>query len=120
MQDCESNLPETVTAAVDCLLAEFDPALLEQLKRTPSGSLRVYHHEWGPVIQNRFRLAGRNEALVEDCRRLYALRMRAKFVEFELEPLSALRALMPRSSAFVVILESLWERLREMDAVQPR
>jgi hypothetical protein len=111
--DSDAALPNTVASAVECLIRELEPSFLEQLKRTPRESLRVYHHDWGPVIQSRLRLTGRNEPLIEDCRRLYALRMRAQFAEFELEPLSDVKAMMPRNSAFVVILESLWERVRQ-------
>jgi hypothetical protein len=113
----ESNLPTTVAAAVECLVREWDRSFLEQLKRTPRDGLRVFHHEWGPVLQNRFRLTGRNEPLIEDCSRLYALRMRSRFSEFELEQLSSVKTLMPRNAAFVVILEALWERVRSMDAI---
>lgn len=115
LKDAEPKLPETVAVAVDCLLQELHPAFLEQLKRTPGESLRVYHHEWGPVVQNRFGLAGQNEPLLEDCRHIYGIRMRLRYSEFELEQLSQVKSLMPNRSAFVVILESLWIRLHQLE-----
>jgi hypothetical protein len=111
--ESEARLPESVNAAVDCLLREIDPAVQKQIQRTPKESLRLYHHDWGPLLQQRFRLDGRNESLMDDCRRLYALRMRSRFAEFELEKLSETQLLMPRNSAFVVILEALWLRLQQ-------
>lgn len=115
LKDAEPKLPETVAAAVDCLLKEFHPAFLQQLKRTTGESLRIYHHEWGPIIQNRFGLEGRNEPLLEDCQHIYGIRMRSRYMEFELKQLSQVKSLMPNKSAFVVILESLRDRLHAIE-----
>jgi hypothetical protein len=114
LKDSDSKLPETISAAVDCLLEEFDSTFLDQLKATPKKSLRVYHYEWGPIIQKRLGLLGRNEAIIDECRHVYGMRMRSRYAELELERLSEVESLMPRNGAFVVILESLWDRLREM------
>jgi hypothetical protein len=113
LRDSDSKLPESVAEAVDCLLDELDPTFLNQLRETPKESLRVYHHEWGPIFQNRLGLLGRNQLLIEECKHLYGVRMRLRYSEFELERLSEIEPLMPRKSAFVVILESLWDRLQK-------
>jgi len=108
----KSHLPDTVKSAVYTLQLESDPTFLKHLKETPRASLRLYHLDWGPKIQNRFGLDGKNDELLDDCRRIYALRMRNRYSEFELERLSDVKLLMPQGSAFIVILESLWEKLQ--------
>ena len=108
----DSRVPESAAEAVDCLLDELHPTFLRQLKATPKETLHIYHHEWGPILQLRLGLGGRNQPLIEECKRLYGRRMRSRYSEFELERLSEVETLMPRNSAFVVILEELWERLQ--------
>jgi hypothetical protein len=88
--------PKTLEDAVDLLLSILDKETMETFAGRSEKDLKHYHCTAGPLIRKEFRLTEGNDELIQSCR------------QFSGQPE------LDGKGAAIVILEALWEHLRQI------
>ena len=87
--------PKTFEEALNLLLSILDKETMEAFASRSKKELKHYHCTAGVLIRKEFKLTEGNNALIESCRKFSG------------------QASLDGKGASIVILEALWESLRE-------